>query len=341
MINEITEYFGAANGFDGFRSYFKDIFNPKDYNRVYVIKGGPGTGKSSMMKKIHSSFSNEGYKTERIYCSSDPGSLDGVIVKQNNKKVALLDGTAPHETDASFPGAIDEIINLAEGLDYKKLSRSRDAITELNEIKKSYYEKAYKLLNLAGEIDKYIHSYFTENTDYNAAERFTKQILSEANSLKKFTNKPRMISAFCKDGLVSFSPQVQTKTNMLYIGGERHSAYILMNILASKLSEMELIDIYCPSPLSMSYIERIYTESIVIAVSESQADFSLPNRFVSSDIRILAGYVSSVIDMAKDAFAEASRNHFALEKIYTDALDFNHNNMLTDNLIAEIHEILS
>ena len=113
-------YFGAANGYDGFRSYFDEIFDSKNYKRVFVIKGGPGTGKSTFMKRISKHFTRNGDDVEEIYCSSDPSSLDGVIIGRENKKIAFLDGTSPHERDAKFPGAIDEIINLGDNFDTKK-----------------------------------------------------------------------------------------------------------------------------------------------------------------------------------------------------------------------------
>ena len=109
-----NKYFAAANGYGGFRSYFKEIFPSEKFESVYVIKGGPGTGKSSMMKKIADRLTESGVECDRIFCSSDPHSLDGIIASHNGLSVAMIDATAPHERDAVIPGAIDEIINLGD-----------------------------------------------------------------------------------------------------------------------------------------------------------------------------------------------------------------------------------
>ena len=45
-------FFAAANGFSGFRSYFPDVFKSSDYTRIFILKGGPGTGKSSLLRKL-------------------------------------------------------------------------------------------------------------------------------------------------------------------------------------------------------------------------------------------------------------------------------------------------
>ena len=45
-------FFMGANSPAGFVSLFDDLYNPKGTRRCYIIKGGPGTGKSRLMKKI-------------------------------------------------------------------------------------------------------------------------------------------------------------------------------------------------------------------------------------------------------------------------------------------------
>jgi len=49
----VNSYFAAANGYDGFVSYFEKVFDAKDYTRLFILKGGPGTGKSSIMTHLH------------------------------------------------------------------------------------------------------------------------------------------------------------------------------------------------------------------------------------------------------------------------------------------------
>ena len=47
-----NRFFAASVGGAGFCSRFGEIFSPDRYDAVYIIKGGPGTGKSTFMKKI-------------------------------------------------------------------------------------------------------------------------------------------------------------------------------------------------------------------------------------------------------------------------------------------------
>ena len=82
-------YFAAANGYNGFRSNFEKIFSLQKLEKLFVIKGGPGTGKSTIMKKLAKEFSNCSDITN-ILCSSDPGSLDGLILSKNGTKKLTL-----------------------------------------------------------------------------------------------------------------------------------------------------------------------------------------------------------------------------------------------------------
>ena len=81
MKNCDIKYFLAANSAEGFVSHFGDCYNPYDGWRAYIIKGGPGTGKSSFMKCVVVKAVDKGYSVELCPCSSDPDSLDGVIIK--------------------------------------------------------------------------------------------------------------------------------------------------------------------------------------------------------------------------------------------------------------------
>jgi len=74
----------------------------------YFIKGRPGSGKSTMLKRIAKEAENRGYNVEIYHCGLDPHSLDMVIVRELGW--AIFDSTAPHEYFPSREG--DEIIDV-------------------------------------------------------------------------------------------------------------------------------------------------------------------------------------------------------------------------------------
>lgn len=104
--------FPGGNTTEGFFSYYEYILGQKEANRIICLKGGPGVGKSTFMRSIAEHFLEKGESIDFMWCSSDPDSLDGVVLKQ--RKIAIIDATRPHMVDPVNPGAVDNIVHLGE-----------------------------------------------------------------------------------------------------------------------------------------------------------------------------------------------------------------------------------
>lgn len=140
MAASIKNYFACANSSRGFYNLFDS--NLQGINRIYILKGGPGTGKSTLMKKIGAYFYDLGYSIEFIHCSSDVTSLDGVIIP--DLSVAIVDGTAPHIIEPKAPGAIEEYVNLGIAWDSDLLIPHKEAILSLKQQIEKCYTETYK-----------------------------------------------------------------------------------------------------------------------------------------------------------------------------------------------------
>ena len=102
-------------GPEGFISCFDHLIDETKLKRMLILKGGPGVGKSTFMRRIHAALCAEGEESTLYYCSGDPDSLDAVALP--GRGVLILDGTAPHIVDPIIPGARDSLINLGAYLD--------------------------------------------------------------------------------------------------------------------------------------------------------------------------------------------------------------------------------
>ncbi len=125
----VMKVFPGANTSRGFYSLYNYII-PQDSTRIFVIKGGPGVGKSTFMKKICANIISRGFRAEWHCCSSDNGSVDGVVFPQLG--IAMIDGTAPHIVDPKNPGAVDEIIHLGDYWNEPLLRQSKQDILVIN-----------------------------------------------------------------------------------------------------------------------------------------------------------------------------------------------------------------
>ena len=94
MSEHKVQYFLGANAPDGFYSLYPELIDLERARAVYILKGGPGCGKSSLMRRVAQAMEEKGASVEYIACSGDPDSLDAVVFPALN--TAIVDGTAPH-----------------------------------------------------------------------------------------------------------------------------------------------------------------------------------------------------------------------------------------------------
>lgn len=344
-------FFAAANGYSGFRSYFKEVFKPERFNRIFVIKGGPGTGKSTLMKNVADFFRETADLTEKIYCSSDPNSLDGIILTKGTRKVALLDGTAPHETDAKIPGAVDKIINLGEFWDEENLKAHRTEILHLNKEKSSHYRYAYEYLRLAGIFDECILKK-VKGAYKNSLKNVLEQICFERKEYRqKFENSTALISSYGKKGLVSLEKKnFEGKTNYT-VKGIYGSENLFMQSLKNYLDVNELHYTVYPSPLSESIIEGIYIyecDSFITTVFEYESSIETDSLIDKEILETNAEFLTlcneeknRFLTLSKEEFEKASDNHFKLEKIYSSSINFSAHKVLIDDILKDITKVLT
>lgn len=82
----------------------------QNLERRLFIKGYPGTGKSSMMKKLADEAVSRGYDAQLIWCGLDANSIDMVILPE--LKFCIFDSTEPHIYYPERKG--DEIFDMAK-----------------------------------------------------------------------------------------------------------------------------------------------------------------------------------------------------------------------------------
>lgn len=144
----LRRVFPGSNSARGFFSFFTELAGPAS-NKVLVLKGGPGCGKSTFMRKIGEVLQQEySYDLEYHHCASDSPSLDGLVVPVLG--IALIDGTFPHVFDPPLTGAGGEIIDLGRFGDAPALRENKEQIFKLQVEVRRLFEQAHRLLAIAG-----------------------------------------------------------------------------------------------------------------------------------------------------------------------------------------------
>lgn len=345
-------YFAAANGYSGFRSYFNSIFNPDRYEKIYILKGGPGTGKSTLMKKCLYDFNDVCDSREAIFCSSDTASLDGIILEKGDKRVAVIDGTAPHMTDPKYPGETEVIINLLDDFNSVLLKNNSDKIKNLTFQKQSCYKNAYASLSVAGKLHEYIEDEITTRYKKSDSERIN-ALLSTINRGDSQI-QTRLVSAFGKGGFELLDTVESTVKKVHYVVGIYGSEYVFTSHIKRALDAMEADYIHLPSVIdgrrSFGFIFPEVSEAIII----NNTGRPSANEVIDSSLYLtdMGSKSCERLDFlwkereiflwsSTDEFKKASDAHFALEKIYSSAVDFRPHEVIYEKIKNEIKEILA
>ena len=345
----MTKFFAAANTETGFQSLFSECFSPETHKRIYILKGGPGTGKSTIMKSIGFFAEASGCEVEYLYCSSDTSSLDGIRIPA--LEIAVLDGTAPHITDPIYPGAVERIVNLGDAFDLEGLSGERAEITSLCSAKGDAYRTAYRFLAAAGRVAHEKEDLLKNVFLLEKAEAAAGRLAFAIKDAEKGRETRRYLSAIGTHGYIK-SDTLKQKAKRILAVTERHGLeYLFMNALYASLSRLGIKMTVCTTPLVSSHIEAIYVESerVLFAVmNETEVPEAVKiincDRFVSREalserrarLRFAEKCERSLMEGALSSLEEAGRIHENLEKIYGRYVDFSAVDRIKSRMISEI-----
>ena len=145
-------YFLGANTPNGFVSRYHTLFEDERIRRVVILKGGPGCGKSTLMRKVGTAAKELGCETEEILCSSDPASLDGLVVPE--AALAIVDGTAPHVLEPPLCGCGAVYLDLGAYYDSTRLTVQKEKLFAVKAENAACYPAATACFSAAAAADR-------------------------------------------------------------------------------------------------------------------------------------------------------------------------------------------
>ena len=144
----VRHLFASGNTGHGFQSFFDDVAWPEP-RRVFVLKGGPGTGKSAVIRLVAEGLMERGVGVELFHCPSDPASLDGVNAPDLG--LAVVDGTPPHAVEPPLPGLVGRLLSLEATANRDLLAARQAQIDATGRRVRQRFQLAHRYLGLALE----------------------------------------------------------------------------------------------------------------------------------------------------------------------------------------------
>ncbi len=358
---KITNYYAGGNTARGFYSLYDSCL--QGLERLYILKGAPGCGKSSLMKSIGYDWNDKGYDIEFLHNASDNQSVEGVLIPC--LKVGIVNGSGPQVIEPKYPGVVEEYINLGTAWDSNQLIPYRDEIEKLNAQIQKAYDDAYSCFSKALEVHDEWEAIYIDNMDFTKANQLTDELIEAffaGKSLhKKADVRHRFLGAATPKGAVDF---VQNLTEGVYkryfIKGRPGSGKSTLLKKIAAISEEKGFDTeiyHCgfdPNSLDMIIIRELG-----IAIFDSTAPHEyFPERENDEIVdmykrAITAGtdekYATELLDITeryssymKEAIAylaEAKACNDELEQYYIHAVDFEKVEALKEEIEQEIKRI--
>lgn len=128
---------------EGFYGLYDQLLDARLYDLI-ILKGTPGCGKSTFMRRAAAALEERGLETVYIHCSGDPDSLDGVIAPAI--RTAIVDGTAPHVLEPRYALAHERYVDLSQCCDSAAAKEVANGLTALTDAYRASYREAYHVL---------------------------------------------------------------------------------------------------------------------------------------------------------------------------------------------------
>lgn len=346
--------FAGSNSSKGFFSYFEYIIKPEFANRIYILKGGPGVGKSSFIKKFGIKISSLGHEVEYIHCSSDENSLDGLVVP--DLKIAFVDGTAPHLVDPKLPGAVDEIINLGAYLDNINLEKHKEQIIQINKSKSELYKSAYRFLGSAGLVLEELNTIYDRYTDPDKFDILCNKVINKLFTHEKSKSKQgnirKMFSeSYTSNGYIKYTDYFCSNSKTWVIVGEssNYTSKLLERIVQESLNKGYDVECYC-NPLIPEKIQHVIVPELNLLFKSDENYMNcnydeIINLHEIMDLENMKTHISEIennlhlfdllIKNALNKLSETAKYHQLLEVFYVNSMDFSSVDKCLDNILSK------
>ena len=351
-----VQYFLGANAPNGFYSLYSELIPPEDARAVYILKGGPGCGKSTLMRRVGEAMEQAGLETEYILCSGDPDSLDGLVLPQLG--AALVDGTAPHALEPKLPGAVDHYVNLEDCYDRAALFPLRGPLRECMTGYRECYQRAYRCLGASAELADDLRAVLVTQVLTERLAKRARGILSREIPRQKGSRpgrvKQRFLGAITHRGKLCLFDSALAQCDRVYELADRYGlAHELLVPLLTGITAEGFDVVACPDPMAPDRLAHLLVPQLRLAFLTSTPALPFPGepyrrirldgtvdpallRDNRSRFRFTQKVSHALVGEAIASLSQAKAMHDDLEQLYNPHVDFGRVEQVSAELIEEL-----
>ena len=335
----MRKFFAGGNTAYGFMGFFDDIRDKQRAGKTFIIKGGAGTGKSTLMKKVAEYAESRGKVVERYYCSGDIDSLDAVYLPDINLLVA--DGTAPHAMEPFLVGVEDVYLDVSKGIDMEKIAPYREEISNLGAKKAVEYKNCYAYLKAAGRIAALNCEQSEKTARSSADEVFERLKKSGLEKCRGNAKKGCFLSAVTAEGITDYSGEDFSDCRLIEIrAADIYSALAITDRLFLQSSYYGVECTGYRDALLADKVRGIFYPGINTFVTSGEIgakDVLCFGKDVGFEHAVLnESSCADLLDIASDCLYAAKSAHREIEKYYVSSMQWNVVDSAYEQIIDQI-----
>lgn len=357
-MGNVRRFFLGANSGRGFQNLFSKFCEEEQHYDLLVLKGGPGAGKSTMMRRIGEAMEAKGEDVEYFYCSGDPDSLDGVHIPRI--RTAVLDGTSPHVIEPRYPAAVERYVNLGQFYDIAAAKKAREEIIRHTNSCKEAYRRAYRALSASAHMEDSAYQLLSESFDINKLLRRTEGIISREIRGKGSDGamQQRFLESITHKGMITRFDSVECISPKVYhIYDSYGFSYPMLQKILNAVQCKNYGAVVCPDPEHMERIKHLLIPELgtaFVTIKDGEQCPCAAYRRIHIDAMLAPAYrkkwkgrltflrkmKKTLCDEGVATLKEAKQAHDALEEMYHSHVDFSGLDQLTAEEIARIENYL-
>lgn len=175
MAVKSSHYFAQGNTAHGAHFLYTSAFD--GLNKLFVLTGPQGTGKSTVIRSLADSLLDKGLHVQCFHSPLRPDDLDGIIATE--LKVGIVDGRVCKGIPDSVTGEI-VFIDFSEAFDNSLILPEHNiTIEDLRGKLERAYSEAYDTFATALRIHDEWEKFYIDNMDFSKADQLAQDLIQE------------------------------------------------------------------------------------------------------------------------------------------------------------------
>ena len=349
---KVRYVFASSHTSQGFYTFIPELM--EGLGKAYILKGPPGSGKSSLIRLIGDLMSQQGYDVEFWASAQEPVSPDGVYIPQFN--AAVINGSLPRPIEPKYPGVREIIINLCEYWDQAIVDQNQREIIDSVDQADKFWSQLHSTLKEVSRVKEEIRNTNAAHLNVGKIGGLIQQLSSEIMESRS-GEKHYFAGIITEDGLMDYINEISAECTKRYIfkGPIGSGKSTVICELAREARQKGYFLEYYHCGLEVDYLVMIIIRNLQLALIESgHVEVALrPGDTIVDMTRYMDDYDHELMAVQNSeamrrfealllqAQQDLGKGHQAtrkIKKIYASAMDFESLDCIRQEIAQEISD---